>query len=228
MTPLILLDTIETCLSLDPLRTSLFRLGLGDAHLELWHARALREAFAREIVGDYLPFEEVLVDALETMVDARHLDVDRDELAAIVDGFSELPPHADVRPALERARAGTLRVAFLTNTSEQLTRKVFDRANLLDLVDWVVSGDQVEHYKPAREVYLHAARVLGGRPESCVMVSAHGWDLRGALSAGLGAAYVQRGEAITPDLANEVIASRPSLQTLFADLEQLTVVRRSA
>src|SRR3954468_17822663 len=110
MTPLILLDSIETCLSLDPLRVSIFRLGLGDSHLELWFTRALRDAFAREIVGEFVPFKDVLADALEALLLAGHKPADRDECEAIVDMFGELPPHRDVRPALERARAAKLRV----------------------------------------------------------------------------------------------------------------------
>ena len=228
MTPLILLDSLETCLSLDPLRVSMFRLGLGDSHLELWFARALRDAFAREVTGEFVSFKHVLTDALEALLTARGKPAERDECEAIVDALSELAPYPDVRPALQRARAHGLRVAVLTNGSEKAMRKAFDRANLLDLIEHVISADAIEHYKPSREVYFHASRVLGVRPQRCVLVTAHAWDVRGALSAGLGAAFVQRHEAITADLANELVASRSSLEVLFADLEQVTEIRRSA
>jgi 2-haloacid dehalogenase len=228
MTPLILLDSIETCLSLEPLRVSMFRLGLGDSHLELWFARALRDAFAREVTGEFVSFSTVLIDALEAMLVARGSPSERDECEAIVDDFAELPPYPDVRPALERARARGIRVAILTNGGEKATRKAFDRANLADLIERFISVDEIEHYKPSREVYLHAARVLGVRPQHCVLVAAHAWDVRGALSAGLGTAFVQRHEAITADLANELVASRRSLEALFADLEQVTEIRHSA
>lgn len=228
MTPLILLDSIETCLSLDSLRVSMFRLGLNDAHLELWFARALRDAFAREVTGEFVAFKVVLADALEALLVARGSSAERDECEAIVDGLGELPPYPDVRPALERARARRIRVAVLTNGGEKATRKAFDRANLASFIERFISVDEIEHYKPSREVYLHAARVLGVRPHHCVLVAAHAWDVRGALSAGLGAAFVQRKEAITADLANELVASRRSLDALFADLEQVTEIRHTA
>jgi len=228
MRPLILLDSIETCLSLDPLRLSMLRLGLGDSHLELWFARALRDAFAREVTSEFVPFKDVLIDSLEALLVARGKPAERDECEAIVDSFGELQPYADVRPALERARAQGLRVAVVMNGSEKATRKAFDRANLAHLIERYVSADDIEHYKPSREAYLHAVRVLGVRLHTCVVVTAHPWDVRGALSAGLGAAFVQRHEAITADLANDLVASRSSLDDLFADLEQVTEIRRSA
>jgi len=142
--------------------------------------------------------------------------------------LAELPPYPDVRPALERAQAHGLHVTLLTNGGAKATRKAFDRANLAGLIERVISADEIEHYKPSREVYLHAARALGARPQSCVLVTAHAWDARGALAAGLGVAFVQRQEAMTADLANDLVASRPSLEALFADLEQVTEVRRTA
>lgn len=228
MRPLILLDSIETCLSLDPLRLSMFRLGLAESHLDLWFTRALRDAFAREVVGEFVPFNEVLIDALEALLISRGKVAERAECEAIVDDFSELPPYPDVRPALERARSQGLRVAVVMNGGEKATRKAFDRANLAEFVERFISADEIEHYKPSRDVYLHAVRVLGVRLHTCVLVTSHPWDVRGALSAGLGAAFVQRREAITADLANDLVASRPSLEALFADLEQVTEIRRSA
>jgi 2-haloacid dehalogenase len=228
MTPLILLDSIETCLSLEPLRTNLFRLGLGDSHLELWFARALRDAFAREVVGAWVPFRRVLIESLDTLLISRGKPAQRVDVEATVDLFGELPPHADVRPALERAQARGLRVAVLTNGAEKSTRKAIDRAILLEYIERIISIDEVGHFKPAREVYLHAAQVLDVPPEQCVMVAAHGWDLRGALRAGMRAAFIQRNEAITTDLASNLAASRPSLDALIADLGRVNATRRSA
>ena len=58
--------------------------------------------------------------------------------------------------------------------------------------DCVLSAELFRHYKPDREVYLGAARLLGLRPGEVMMVAAHKSDLDAAAAAGLRTAFVQR------------------------------------
>lgn len=58
--------------------------------------------------------------------------------------------------------------------------------------DGILSCEFLGHYKPDREAYLAAVRLLGLRPEEAMMVAAHPGDLRAAMAAGLRAAYVHR------------------------------------
>lgn len=56
----------------------------------------------------------------------------------------------------------------------------------------MVSIDEVQRWKPNREVYLHAARAAGIAPEQMALVAGHAWDVHGAKRAGLRAAWVKR------------------------------------
>ena len=58
--------------------------------------------------------------------------------------------------------------------------------------DTVLSSELAGHYKPDREVYLTAARLLGRAPENVMMVATHPGDLRAAAGAGMKTAYVAR------------------------------------
>jgi 2-haloacid dehalogenase len=73
---------------------------------------------------------------------------------------------------------------------------LLDRAGLRDFVEAVVSIDEVRHWKPRREVYLHAARALGVTPGDLALVAAHAWDVCGAARAGLVTAWVSRKELL--------------------------------
>lgn len=53
-------------------------------------------------------------------------------------------------------------------------------------------------YKPARAPYHHAAERLGVDVGNTVLIAAHGWDVVGALSAGLQAIWVDRLERHWP------------------------------
>ena len=73
--------------------------------------------------------------------------------------------------------------------------------------DCVISAELFRHYKPDREVYLGASRLLGVRPRESMMVAAHKSDLDAAAAAGLRTAFVQRpkefGDLATKDVTPE-------------------------
>lgn len=70
--------------------------------------------------------------------------------------------------------------------------------------DCVLSAELFHHYKPDREVYLGAARLLGVRPRELMMVAAHKSDLDAAAAAGLHTAFVQRPEEFGDPAKNDV------------------------
>ncbi len=67
--------------------------------------------------------------------------------------------------------------------------------------DGIMSCEFIGHYKPEPEAYQGAAKLLGLRPEQCMMVAAHPTDLRAAMAAGMRSAYVPRVES--NDLGSE-------------------------
>lgn len=215
---MLLLDSIETCLSLTPLRSELSKRGFRSEDLELWFGRSLRDAFARECAGAYQPFAKVLASSLSVLSRSRGVDLAQSAIEELVAFFAELPPHDDVRPALELAKSERIRVAVLANGGSAGTRKAFANAGLADLVEAFVSADDMEHFKPAPPAYLYAARELNVAPQSCTLISAHGWDILGALHAGLSAAFVQRADPLEEELAKQVEASSSRLDELVRQL----------
>ena len=63
-------------------------------------------------------------------------------------------------------------------------------AGLRDHFEQVISTDEIRCFKPAPEVYQSAASRLGVEPAQLRLVSAHHWDVTGALHAGCVAAFV--------------------------------------
>jgi 2-haloacid dehalogenase len=70
--------------------------------------------------------------------------------------------------------------------------------------DGILSCEFLSHYKPDREAYLAACRLLGLPPAQVMMVAAHPLDLKAAGAAGLRTAFV------APKLAEP---HRPGLRT---------------
>lgn len=184
-------DVIETIFPLEPLRPRLAALDLG-AELDLFFSRILRDAFALDATGKFVPFREIASGALAVLAAQRGLAPDPAALEAVLDGFRTLDPAPDVRPAMERLRAAGVTVATLSNGGVEATRALLDRCGLLPLVARVMGVDEIRRYKPGPAIYLHAAHVLGLPPERMAMIAVHAWDLEGARRAGLVTGWASR------------------------------------
>ena len=69
---------------------------------------------------------------------------------------------------------------------------VLTHAGLLPLLAGVVSADEVQTYKPAPSVYRHLAVRMGTEMKDTWLVSSNPFDVIGAISAGMKAAWVKR------------------------------------
>ncbi|TAM57671.1 haloacid dehalogenase type II [bacterium] len=203
-------DIIETVFSLEPLRGRLEAVGLRGDVLDVWFAQVLRDAFALDATGVYLPFRDVAAGCLEQLLVGHGVPAGQGHIDHVLAGFAELPPHADAMAAFRVLREGGSRIVALTNGNAQTTRGLLERAGLLGLVERVTSVEEIRHWKPRREVYLHAAASAQVEPSRMALVAAHAWDIHGAGRAGLTTAFVSRGVPYpatmqAPDVVGETL-----------------------
>lgn len=66
------------------------------------------------------------------------------------------------------------------------------RASSSEFVERMISIEEVGHWKPHRDVYLHAAKCVKVEPHQVALVAAHAWDIHGAGRAGLTTGFVAR------------------------------------
>lgn len=103
--------------------------------------------------------------------------------------WHRLEPWPDSVKGLARLKKRYV-VATLSNGNVALLVDMAKHAGLP--WDCVLSAELFHHYKPDRQVYLGAARLLGVRPRELMMVAAHKSDLDAAAAAGLRTAFVTR------------------------------------
>lgn len=134
-------------------------------------------------------FDELHAVALDDLLGERGIDVPASERARLVEAWRRLDPWPDVRTALDALRRQHV-VAALSNGHVAL---LVDLARYGDLrFDCLISAELARAYKPEREAYLVAARLLGLEPAELMLVAAHPRDLEGARRAGLRSAFVKR------------------------------------
>lgn len=189
---IVVFDVNETLLGLGSLKEGFASIfGTADLMGE-WFARMLHGSLVSNHLRSYREFGEIGIEAL-IMLGAKHgLDVPHDTAAEAVGGMRTLTPHPEVATAIGAIRASGYRTAALTNGSTDVMTDQLGNAGLLELMDVVMSCDEVQRFKPAPEVYLHAAVRFGVEIDEMMLVAAHDWDCAGAMSVGAQAAFVKR------------------------------------
>jgi putative hydrolase of the HAD superfamily len=172
-----------------------------------WHRGRTEGASAR--------LEEILAEAGIVADDPRAV-AGLEAYQAFWEPHTWTDPH--IRPLWEALRGKKIRVGVLSNTiwTRDYHRRIFQRDDVLHLIDGDVYSSETPWVKPQREIFLEAARVLGLDPEACVYVGDRGYeDVHGPQSAGMRAILVPHSDIpesqqvahdATPDaIAHELI-----------------------
>ena len=63
-----------------------------------------------------------------------------------------------------------IKCAVASSTKEELVKKFLEMTNLTQYFDTLVCGDRVTHGKPAPDIFLEAARMVGEDPTNCIVL----------------------------------------------------------
>ena len=91
--------------------------------------------------------------------------------------------------------AGVL-VGIASSSEVAMIERMMRETGLVGFVDADVSGHDVEHHKPAPDVYLACMEQLGVRPQECVVVEDSATGIAAGVAAG--AYVVALGQYVTP------------------------------
>ena len=202
--PAIVFDVNDTLLDMSAL-DPLFADAFGDKSIRrVWFAQTLQLAFTMTINNEYAPFDDLARAALDMTARKRGVGLDEERGKRIMRGLAALPAHGDAPAGLARLQAAGFRLAILAQATPTLVEEQLERAKIRDYFDDIFSADHVHRFKPASEPYAMARDRLGG--EAPLLVTAHDWDVAGAMHAGWRTAFVARhGMSLNP------LAARPTL-----------------
>ena len=199
MPRVIVFDLMGTLLDLGAL-DSYFERFFGDAAVrEEWFMQTQQLAMAATLTNAYEDFGVQADTGLEMTARRYQVSMLGEEKNLILGTLRKLRPFPEVAQSLERLRDAGLRLAALNNSTAQAAEAQLLHAGLRDHFEQVISADEIHCFKPAPEVYHLAARRLGVEPGQVRLVTAHDWDVTGALRAGCAAVFVARpGRVMNP------------------------------
>lgn len=211
MVRVVAFDVNETLLDLAALDEQ-FAQVFGSAALRpVWFAQMLQLAFVGAITGEYVDFGSAQRAALEMVAARTGTALDPAAAETIVAGMRRLPPHPEVPAALAALRGSGLALVALTNSTLAVAEDQLSNAGLSELLDGVLSADDVRRLKPAPEPYAAVAGRFDVPLAEVRLVAAHAWDIAGALAAGCRAAFVARPGAVLSPLGGQPDIVGPDL-----------------
>jgi HAD superfamily hydrolase (TIGR01509 family) len=90
------------------------------------------------------------------------------ELIAVCE--KELKLESGLPELAEKLKASGFKLAIASASPPIFVDYVIEKFGLAGMFDTVLSCDQVKKGKPAPDVFLHAAKMLGVRPEECMVI----------------------------------------------------------
>ena len=151
-----------------------------------------------------------------TMRERLDLDLPEDEIERVIVGGVVERYHAEGAPTIPGAVEAVRRiaadhpVAIASSAHRAVIDASLEATGLDETFAVVVSSDEVEHGKPAPDVYLEAARRLGADPGSCLVVEDSYNGVRAARAAGMTVVLVPNASVPpapgTEELADVVLA----------------------
>jgi 2-haloacid dehalogenase len=166
------------------------------------------------VTGAYSDFGKIGAAALEMTAERQGVTLSDEDKEQILGGMRELPPHPEVAQSLSRLREAGLKLATLTNSTQQVAEAQMENSGLRGYFEHLLSADAVRRLKPAPEPYRMAAETLGVDVGEIRLIAAHAWDVAGALRAGCAAGFVAR-----PGMVLDPLVRRPDV--VGADLREV-------
>ena len=173
--------------------------GSGTALAVTWRSKQLQYSLLRTLMERYVDFWQITQDALTYSTKALGLELTEEKRARLMDAYRTLHAFPDVKPGLEQLKAKGLGLAILSNGAPDMLESATRSAGIHDLLDEIISVDEVKVFKPSPRVYALASGRLGLAAGEIGFVSSNGWDVAGATSAGLTAFWMQRAAAEPPE-----------------------------
>ena len=158
----------------------------------VWRQQSLDYATTCNFIGHYQTFYELNHAALTYALAREGIRPGREKIREALAVYHDLQPFPDVRSGIARLRELDYPVYVVSNGDPDMLQSLLKDANIDDVVSGVVSVHEIRRYKPAVEIYQHAAARMRLPTWAIAHVSAGWFDVAGAMHAGMQGVWMNR------------------------------------
>ena len=158
---------------------------------DIWRQKQLQYTWLRSLMGDDVDFWQITQDGLDFAMASLGID-DAELRGRLLDLYMKLDCYPEVPEVLGRLKAAGMKTAVLSNGSPAMLAAAVEGSNLTDLLDAVISVDDLRIYKPTPAVYAQVGQRLGVDGAGVAFQSSNAWDAHGAAAYGFQVVWVNR------------------------------------
>lgn len=157
-----------------------------------WRDKQLEYSFRRGLMQNYENFAVCTKNALDYTCSFYKITLTDPQREQLLERYRVLPAFEDAKDALESAKAAGFHNYAFSNGSTDAVETLLAAAGIREFFMGVVSVDDLRTFKPSPAVYAHFMRKSGAAADSAWMISSNPFDVIGAISAGMKAAWIRR------------------------------------
>lgn len=157
-----------------------------------WRLKQLQYTWLRAITDTHTDFWEVTQNGLDWALEATGLAGDAALRKRLLDLYWELQAYPEVPTMLQALKDGGMNTAILSNGSPDMLNGAVQSAGVGNVLDDVLSVQDVGIFKPDARVYDLVGQRFGCARDEVLFVSSNGWDAAGASGYGFVTAWVNR------------------------------------
>jgi 2-haloacid dehalogenase len=173
--------------------------GNGNQLAQIWRFKQLQYSLMRSLMGRHRDFWGLTEDGLVWASKNLQLDLTADKKKQLMEAYLSLAAFPDVKPGLEALKNQGVKLAILSNGEPKMLEAAAKSAGIRDLLDEIISVEEVKIFKVSPRVYNLAPERLKVTNPELGFVSANNWDAVAAASTGLRTFWIQRSTAEVPE-----------------------------
>jgi len=166
---------------------------------QTWRDKQLEYSFRRGLMQNYVNFGVCTSQALEYTCQFYNVSLTDQQKSELLASYSTLPAFDDVVAGLTQLNNANYSLYAFSNGSGDAVEALLKNAGIREFFAGIVSCDDLKSFKPNPAVYGHFLRQSNASGDSAWLISSNPFDVIGARSAGMHAAWVQRSSAAVFD-----------------------------
>ncbi|MCW0236379.1 MAG: haloacid dehalogenase type II [Ferrovibrio sp.] len=168
---------------------------------DTWRAKQLNYSWLRSLMGAHADFWQVTADALDYALDERGIR-NPGLRQRLLDLYFNLACFPEVPAMLRQLKSAGLVTGILSNGSPEMLEAACRSSGIADLIDHLISVEEVGIYKPDPRIYRLAMERLVLPAAAIAFHSSNGWDIHAGKRAGFFAIWINRSDQPPERLPN--------------------------